>query len=872
MFICAPAGYGKTSVLVQAHEQLIGSGLHAAWVSLDEGDKDLSRFAAYLARAISHCGVSLGQPANAWIGAEVSPAPEALRTTILNELALLRDDLFLLLDDYHLVSDPEIKALVNALLLSPAQQLRLLVASRTHNDLPLARLRALGLVEEIEVADLTFSEPEVGEFVARVRGAPLSAAQVTRLRDVTEGWAASLQMASIALRDVADVDRFLDRFSGENSTIGDFLGDEVLRQQPVDLQEFMTVSALLERLNWSLCNAVTGATDGRAMIEALEQRNLFLFSIDPERKWFRYHPLFADFLRRRCADRYPDRIRNCHLRASAWLADHGFMVEAIEHAFKSGDDDRAGRLLDRASGDLFAAGQTGTLMALSARLPHAVLARLPHLQLERAWYSQLSWNFADARIALAHVRAVLEDGTSLGGVSARERALLESRLAHRDMMLSVLSDDMHEGARRARDWLARDTSQDAFMAASTGTAIMAAQRVMFQCEGTLTSARMLHARYVEGGARYGLVFHQCVVGNVLFERGDLDLAHDSYERALQVAVELQGEHSALYNMPALMSGELHYERNQLLRCEEVLAQRDIGTRLGFVDNLIAGYATRGRLHARRGRLDEAAELVREGLWLAAQYAFTRMEAALRHEQAWLVGEESGRAGDTWPARRIGSPAVGTAAASAPRDGVTMTELLVALTSARASLASGQPRDAIPLLRSWLTFTRDRRCHRAATRCGALLTRVLLAAGDRRSALRTLTDALALAAPGGFIRTFVDEGPEVAALVAEIAEQCAHPPANTHATLVRRAFENPDDSTSVPGIPDSAHPDAQDVLTTREIQILELGARGMQNADIAQATFLAQSTVKWYWQRIFEKLAVRRRPDAIRRARENHWIR
>lgn len=865
---CAPAGYGKTSALVQAHEILRGQGARAAWLSLDEGDKDLSRFVAYLQRAIARSSATPGQSALTWREAEVTPTSDTLRTTFLNEIALLHEDVTLLLDDYHLVSDPEIKALVNALLLSPTPRLRLLIASRTHNDLPLSRLRALGLVEEIDVADLMFSAHETEEFVARVRGTPLSPAQAARLCQATEGWAASLQMASIALREVRDVDGFLDRFSGEDGDIGSFLGDEVLRQLPADLQEFMTLISILKRFNGNLCNAVTGGADGRAMIEAIERRSLFLFSLDRDRKWFRYHHLFADYLRGRCAERHADRIPGCHLRAAEWFASQGFMVDAIEHAFEAEAFRLAGSLLDQASSDLFATGQTGTLMALSARLPRDVLEGLPQLQLERAWYSQLSWHFAEARTALQRVQAVLASGNDAEGLTAAARAQIASRLAHRHMMLSVLSDDMREAARQGREWLAHDTGQDAFMSASTGTAMMAAQRIFLRCEGTATSARMLQAKYVEGGARYGVVFHQCVVGNTHFDRGELELAHGAYEHGLQVAVELQGEHSALYNMPALMLGELYYERNELSRCEEVLAQRDIGSRLGFVDNLIAGYTTRARLHALQQRYDEAAELLGEGLWLAAQYGFARMRAALHHEHAWLLGisDAGARAVSQYlPGARALIPV-------SARDGVNLTDLFATLTAARIALHEGQAREALQPLRSWLTFTRERHCHRAAVRCAVLLARVQIAAGDRRGALRALHEALRFAGPGCMLRTFVDEDAEIATLVDEIAAQAVGVADSSHAERVRQACGGTVGGAPRHGAPFLVGQELAEPLTPREIQILELGASGMQNADIARAAFLAESTVKWYWQRIFEKLGVRRRPDAIRRAREGQWIR
>lgn len=874
LLVCAPAGYGKTTALIQAHDHLRAQGARVSWISIDEDDRDLSRFATYLLHATGCSGASRQQAVPWLLGNEIQRSPEALVTSVLNELALMTDETCVILDDYHLVTDPAIRHLVNTILLAPVPQLRFLIGSRTHNELPLGRLRALGQVHEMEIADLTFTADEVGEFVARVRGAPLAPGQVHRLREITESWAASLQMIGIALQDVDDVDAFLDRFSGAHRTVSDFLSDEVLKRQPPDLQEFLVLTSMLGRFNGSLCNAVTGREDGRTMIEELERRNLFLFSLDQERRWFRYHPLFSGFLRQRLVERYPERLRECHARASRWLAEARFMTDAIEHAFEAGEVGRAGELLDRASSDLLAAGQTTTLMSLSARLPASLLERLPRLQLERAWYSELSWQFDMARTALARVQAVLDDPDAALRPGSDEHRFLESKLAHRQMMLKVLSDDMPGTVRLAQQWLAQDRTQDPFMNASTGTALLNAHRVMFRCEGVQTSARMLQARYVEGGAMYGIVFHQCVIGAAHFERGDLASAQEAYEHALEVAIELQGEHSALYNMPALLLGELCYEKDRLELAAEMLAERDIVSELGFVDNLIAGFTVRAGFHALRGHADDADALLAEGAWFAQQRGFARMEAAMLHERTRLL-LLAGKVDDAQALYRSFARATAAPPSPAPGPDVTLTDLLLALAAARLQLQRGESSSAADLMKRWFHFARRRHCHRSALRAGVLLARALLQGGERRAALRALHECLLLGHAGGFVRVFVDEGDEIRDLLAEIARIPDVPGGariQEYAGTVLSMLEEPgarDNTGSARAVPELRE---DVVLSAREVQILELGAQGLQNTDIAQSLFLAQSTVKWYWQRIYERLGVRRRPDAIRIARSHHWIR
>jgi len=869
---CAPAGYGKTSVLAQAWSQFQAAGRSVGWISLDENDKDLSTFVTYLVDAARRAGLRFGQTLSAVIGTGATLPTDTLHTLVLNELSTLERDLYLFLDDYHLVSDVGIRALVNAVLLSPLHRVHLLIATRTHNELPVGRLRALGAIHEFEIADLAFSEREVGEFVTRISGVTLSEAQVARLRSGTEGWAVSLQMAGIALHGSSNVDRFLDQFSGEHRSIGDFLGEEVFRRQAPDLQEFLMATALLRRFNGALANAVLERADGTAMIEEVERRNLLAFSLDAERRWFRYHHLFSDFLRRRLHDQHPGRVAHYHQRASDWLAEHHFMTDAIEHAFSAGNIERSGHLLDMACDELFAAGQTTTLMSMSARLPRSLLDRLPRLQLERAWHNELSWRFDDANAELDRVRAVLGE-RKVGAGERRDPDLvfLEAKLAHRELMLSLLSDDMPTTARLAQRWLQDGRTRDAFMCASTGSAVMAANRELFRCEGVATSTRMLHDRFVEGGAHYGIVFHQTIAGTTFAARGDLAQAQAAYELALQAAIELHGERSALYNMPALMLAEVHYERNELRLAEEALAQRDVDSELGFVDNLIAGFVTSARLMNVRGRRAEADTLLEEGEWLASEHGFLRLSAALLNErlrQRLLDGDLRG-------ARVIGAssalkPALATP--PLPHEGSLTRELLVALSAARLQLADGDSRGAAALLRPWYGHARSRHCHRLAIAAGVLLARALAAGPDRRAAQRTLLECLHLGEPGRFVRSFIDEGPELLALVAELrgaeAGQGAAIAEDYLAAIVG-AGEWPDRRPLA--VPREADPAGNELLSQREMQILALAAQGNQNHDISEQLFLAESTVKWYWQRIFDKLDVRRRPDAIKRARQNNWI-
>ncbi|TAM13080.1 MAG: hypothetical protein EPN72_12375 [Nevskiaceae bacterium] len=743
------------------------------------------------------------------------------------------------------------------------------------NELPVSRLRALGQLHELAAPDLMFSETEVAEFVGKVSGVQLTHDQVLQLRERTEGWAAILQMAGVALGGVGDVDQFLDHFSGEHESISDFLSEEVFQRQSVDLQNFLMVTSLLERFCSSLTDALMERRDGRRMIDEIERRNLPMFSLDPERHWYRYHHLFSDFLRRRLGDRHPERISSYHRRASAWLAEHELMIDAIEHAFRAFEVERAGELLDLVCGDLFAAGQTATLMSLSSRLPLRLLHSLPRLQLELAWHNELSWKFPKAGTALKHVRAALDErARATNGAYDPDTAFLETKFAHRVMMLALLSDDIPTTAELAQQWLRNDRTQDPFMCASAGSAVMLAHREMFRCEGVATSTRMLHDRFIEGGAYYGIVFHESIAGATFFARGDLVHAREAYETALQTAIELQGERSALYNMPALMLAELYYEQNRIQPAEDALAQRDITSELGFVDNLIAGFLTSARLLVLRGRAMEAETVLEEGDWLARRYRFQRMHMNLLDERVRLY-LLSGRLEEA-QALVGASPLCGPIHAPPdPREGATTIDQLFAMVVGRLMIAAGEAQGAAKQLQPWFEFTVQRHVYRAAIRVGVLLAHAQARAGDRRAAQRVLIECLRIGEPGWFVRSFVDEGHELLTLLRELETTptqrgAAFSPEYLRAIL--GASEDPDQvDRARQASPDSSGIANQELLSQREIQILTLAARGNQNRDIAALLCLTESTVKWYWQRIFDKLDVRRRPDAIKRARHNQWI-
>ncbi|MGH8519068.1 MAG: hypothetical protein ACREUE_16585, partial [Panacagrimonas sp.] len=304
----APAGYGKTSVLAQVHRILDNEHRRVAWLSLDDADNDLARFLSHLVAAVQRSGTRFGGSTVALLGSGAPLPPRILRTSLLNEMAALDEDMHVFLDDYHVINDGDVRETIAALLAAPLARLHVMVASRGRNDLPLlGKMRALGQLTHIDGAEMAFSEAEAWEFLGKTCKVPLQPADVATLCARTEGWAASLQLACIALEEVKDVAGFLETFSGDTSSVEDLLVEEVLQRQSPELQKFLMETSILARFTVGLANAVTSRESARSTMDEIEAKNLFLFSIDHRRTWYRYHHLFAEVLRRRLIERDPSR-------------------------------------------------------------------------------------------------------------------------------------------------------------------------------------------------------------------------------------------------------------------------------------------------------------------------------------------------------------------------------------------------------------------------------------------------------------------------------------------------------------------------------------------------------------------------------------
>src|SRR4051794_7010648 len=433
VLIAAPAGFGKTTLLTQWLSSRVPA-VRVAWLSLDTGDADPRRFLEDLAAAVHAAAPDAGTRALALLDADPGVPAEDVLVSLVDDLDALPGATVLALDDYHVVDAAGVHEAVTFLVDNLPPQVTLAMTTRADPPLPLARLRARGELLEIRAADLRFTEAEACAFLNDVMGLELDPRHVAALEQRTEGWAAGLQLAALSARSRPDaeggVEDFVAAFTGTSRFVLDYLVEEVLDAQPVDVRSFLLDTSVLGELSGPLCDALTGRDDSQSTLEALERANVFVVALDDQRRWWRYHQLFADALRARLTARDPGGARLLHQRAARWYAENGRVDEAVPHALAGADGNQIADLVELALPDLRKRREDPTLRRWLQAVPEDVARRRALLATGLAWTRLSEGNIEGVDTWLDAADSALGAGTSLVAVgetpSLREAAARRS--------------------------------------------------------------------------------------------------------------------------------------------------------------------------------------------------------------------------------------------------------------------------------------------------------------------------------------------------------------------------------------------------------------------------------------------------------------
>ena len=860
--ISASAGFGKTT-LVSAWAAACGRPV--AWLSLDAGDGDPARFLTYLIAALQTVMPGVGAGALASLQSPQPPNIETQLSALLNDISTTPNPIVLVLDDFHEIDSRPVDLALVFLVEHLPPQLHLVIATREDPPLPLARLRARGQMNELRAADLRFSLAEAGGFLRQAMGLSLSLDEISALDTRTEGWIAGLQLAALSMRGRADTARFIASFTGTHHFVLDYLVEEVLRQQSEDVQAFLLRTSLLERMCGPLCDAVLQLADGagssQAMLEYIQRANLFIVPLDNERRWYRYHHLFADLLRQRLQHGTASAggaggwdIPELHRRASAWHARHGPPADAIRHALLAEDFERAAGLIEGAWPAMDARFQTGIWLGWAKGLPEALIRARPPLSVGYAWalLNAGALEGAEARLRDAEqALGAVEDGAQI-------RALLAS-IATARAYLAQAFGDVAATLARGQEALDLLTEEDHLRRGPAAALVGLAQWAEGDLEAAYRSLAAAMAGFRKAGNPNFAISCTYGLADIRVTQGRLRAAIGAYESSLQLALNEGGPMLPGASDMYLGLGELCREQGDLEAAERhFLKSESLGEQLGLSDWPYRFHRGRARLRQSQGDLDGALVLLAE-----AERRYFRSPVpdiapipALK-ARVWLL---QGRLPEalSWVRER----------GLSVDDELTFLREFEHITLARVLIAhSTNGQDAQPLHDALRLLERLLQAAEAGGRMGSAIEILVLQAlthmalGSSPAAVSALARAQALAEPEGYVRIFVDEGPPMARLLSEAAARDIMP---VYTRKLLAAFG----PQVLPPNADSPQPVAEvDPLSPRELELLRLVAQGLSNQEIGERLFLALDTVKGHNRRIYAKLQVQRRTEAVARARE-----
>ncbi len=833
--ISAPAGFGKTTLV---SEWIASCGRPVAWLSLDEGDNDPTRFLTYLIAALQTIMANIGAGV---LGMLQSPQPlsiESILTALLNEITTIPDNFILVLDDYHVIDAKPVDNAITFLLEHLPPQMHLVIATREDPHLPLARLRARDQMTELRAADLRFTSSEAAEFVNGIMNLNLSAEDIAALDTRTEGWIAGLQLAAISMQGSKDATSLIQSFTGSHRFVMDYLVEEVLQQQSENVQTFLLLTSILDRMCGPLCDAMllTPSDSGQETLEYLENTNLFLIPLDNERHWYRYHHLFADLLRQRLHQSAASSTRNeredvaeLHKRASVWYENNGLEIEAFKHAVAANDVERATRLVEGKGMPLQYRGAMTPILNWLASLPTTILDARPSLWVMYASaLTMVSQPISSVEQKLQAAEAALQGAVP----DARTNDLIGQIAAIRAMLaipwhqVEIILDQ----SRRALENLHPDNLP--LRTTTTWTLGFA-----YQLQGDRAAAMRAYTEAISSSKASGNIMITLAattsLGQVQETENQLYLAAESYRRVLQ----LTGDPPWPAACEAFLGlARIFYEWNDLEAAEQHGQQcLQLARQMENVDTPATCEVFLARLKLAQGDVAGAAAILAQADQFVRQYNFVHRMPEVAAIQVLVLLRQGNLVEAAHLAQTHDLP----------------------ISQARVCLEQRDPSEALAVLEPLRQQVVAKGWQDELLKVMVLQAVALHMQGEEDKAVQVLGDALALAEEGGFIRIFLDEGPSMAALLREVAK---HSTVSNYFRQLLAAFGKAEGRTPVNQL-------LIEPLSVRELEVLRLLGTELNGPEIARELMVSLNTLRTHTKSIYNKLGVNNRGMAIRRAEE-----
>lgn len=756
--IHGPTGFGKSTLAAQWAKLLAADGVSVAWLTVDHDDNNLVWFLSHLIEAIRTVTPVLAGELGEVLEEHGDEAERYVLTSLINEIHQSDTRMTLVIDDWHLITDAATIRAMRYLLENVGSGLTVVVTGRHQRGLPMSRMRMQDDLVEIDTTALRFDLAESSSFLLGCGGLELDSGEVEELASKTDGWVAALQLASLSLRGSDDPSRLIGTMTGRHHAISEFLAENVFGTLESSMLDFLLATSITDRISGPLASALSGVPDGQAMLDQVEERDLFLRRVDDQ--WFRYHQLFREFLRHRLERDDPDRVAELHRVASQWFADHRFVSEAVDHALAAGDQQRAVCIVERDGIFLVANSQMASLIALVGKLPPAVVAARPRLQLALAWANIVLHRIPAAEEALARVESTLHDCD----LSTEEADDVRVEAGVVRGVVSLRSDRLAGIDEHIAPCLAHPDRLRPFVVASAANVATFAAAYRYDLPAVKRIQAWAAPFYERSGDSFTLVNGLCFTGIAYRLLLDMPAAEDCFRKALKVARRAGGSHSYTARLASSLLGELLYEQDELDEAERLLDEGyKLGPEGGSVDFKIARYVTGARIKAVRGDRQSAVRRLDEAARVARTLSLDRLQS--------LVDNERYRLGlpphPEYPSR----PTLAYDARRQPVDAIDEITVQNEEATAIRMLLTDDDSDSLALACRWASEWVDRLSAqnrpRPLLQARRLLAGCLAAAGHRDKAKETLATAAAQCAQLGMRRYLLDGGPHVVAVLSDL---------------------------------------------------------------------------------------------------------
>lgn len=899
ILISAPAGYGKTTLLAEWTNSLQKVDAQKpwaiCWLSLDAGDNDPMRFLVYLTAALERVNLELSAETQEVIRSTESIYPNTPLTMLLNDLHDQDQSVLLVFDDYQLINNPTIHDGITFLLDHLPDNVHIVISTRSDPPIPLSRFRARGQLSEIREEDLRFNTDEATSFLTQIFGLDLSKEQVIKLENRTEGWVAGLQLAAVSMQGRQDIPNFIEAFSGSHRFVMDYLAEEALSRQPLEIQRFLLQTSILERLNDSLCDFVLNVQaknhvpdphysqessptpeKHNTRLAILENLGLFIIPQDDERIWYRYHHLFADLLRTQLLSTLPDLVPILHQRAAIWFEQHGDIEGSIDHSLAAKDWKSASRVFVLHIPEFLEKGQMTTIIKWLAHFPQEELFKSPKLCIQVAEvYSQAGMidqidpllNKAEELVSLQKSQVESQDRSLEKNLSEEEITVIRSMIPILRGLKAVCS---------GQPLLAMDITQSALQSIpdmdSKELAILFwvqgwAQRSL----GNLELALKLLTKGTKFANQSGATLRDIWtdLGNVTRLVGKLPQAISILENSLRAIIDKNNQNQGNLSRDESFLSFLYYERNQLDQAYMYAKRALTHTQWWPSHNIIAtANVSLAQIMLARDDLSGS----HHALQIAEDERKNRLMTPFVHclvdttwVQVWLKQREWELL-DQWESNQIAILETKLNSNNKIDEYLELRLImLVRMWIERTKLDKKKERyeTSLSLLERLETSSRSSGRGNSLTVILLYKAIVLFQKERRNEAFRELDGCFALAEPGNYMRIFLDIGESSQELLYLYYQQ-SNVTHKKYALKILKEFSNSQ-------LAEKQKEDLPEILTSREMDILRLLVEGCSNREMAERLVLSEGTIKFHVHNILGKLNAASRTQAIANARELNLI-